>query len=234
MIQSYLKAFSQLPDPRFRRVILLSLCFAVLLYGVTFVVLGWVFGELAILAASWWETGGAILGGAAVVVASLFLFPAVLSGFVGLFLDDIVTAVEAEHYPTLPDTRPQGFLESLAGSLRFAGLALLVNLIALPLYFIPPVNAFAFLLVNGFLLGREYFELVALRRLSRTEVYALSRYYRRRLWWAGTFTAVLLLVPFVNILAPLVGVAAMVHILQGLDMGKALPVVVEGPGREVS
>ncbi len=232
MIQSYLRAFGQLPDPRFRRVILLSLGLAVLLYGVTFVVVGWLFGELALMAASWWEAGSSILGGVAIVVVSVFLFPAIMSAFVGLFLDDVASAVEAEHYPLLSAPRTQGFLESLAGSLRFAGLALLVNLIALPLYFIPPVNAFAFLLVNGFLLGREYFELVALRRLSRPEVRALSRYYRRRLWWSGTVTALLLLIPFVNILAPLVGVAAMVHILHGLDLGRALPVVVELPGQQ--
>ena len=104
------------------------------------------------------------------IVASGFLFPAVMVLIMSIFLEEIAEAVEGRYYPGLPPARPQPFGEMLWGSLSFALLTLVANLAVLPLYlvflFIPPLIPFVFYLLNGYLLGRESFELVAVRRLD--------------------------------------------------------------------
>jgi uncharacterized protein involved in cysteine biosynthesis len=71
-----------------------------------------------------------------------------------------------------------------------------------------------FYAVNGYLLGREYFELVALRRVDATEAEAMRSRFRGRMFLAGLVTAFLLTVPFVNLVAPIIGTAAMVHLFE--------------------
>jgi uncharacterized protein involved in cysteine biosynthesis len=90
----------------------------------------------------------------------------------------------------------------------------LLNLILLLFLLIPPVFPFVFYGVNGYLLGREYFELVAARRLDPAEARSLRRRHGRTLFIAGVLIAFLLTIPFVNLVAPLVGTAAMVHLFE--------------------
>ena len=54
-------------------------------------------------------------------------------------------------------------LRSLVLALKFFGIVILGNLLALLLLLIPGVNIGAFFLVNGYLLGREFFEFAAMR-----------------------------------------------------------------------
>jgi CysZ protein len=158
-------------------------------------------------------------GIAAVIIATL-LFPGLISGLSGLWLDDVAATVEARHYPHLPAPRKTPLHESLAMSARLTGRTMLINVVLLPLYlvllFVPPLNLVIYYGVNGRLLGREYFETVALRRLAPAEIDALRRRYGGSIWAAGAMTAFLLTVPFLNLLAPVIGTAAMVHIFQKL------------------
>jgi len=98
---------------------------------------------------------------------------------------------------------------SLAQGARLGGLALLLNLLALPLYLLPGPNLPVYLLLNGYLLGREYFEVVALRRLDAAATDRVRRRWRLRLWAIGAVIAPLLLIPLVNLVAPVIGVALM-------------------------
>jgi CysZ protein len=98
-----------------------------------------------------------------------------------------------------------------------------VNLAALVVYLtVAPLAPFVFWLVNGFLLGREYFQLVALRRLSPAEAAALRRRHAGRIWLAGTAMAVPLSVPVVNLLVPIVGVAVFTHQFQRMTRDAAV------------
>jgi CysZ protein len=90
-----------------------------------------------------------------------------------------------------------------------------VNLLALVLYgFVGPFAPLMFWAVNGWLLGREYFQMAATRRLGRDGARALYRAERGRVWRAGMLMAAPLSLPFVNLLIPVLGAATFTHLVQ--------------------
>ena len=118
-------------------------------------------------------------------------------------------AVETRHYPNAGPVRQVGIGETIMDSLGFLGLMIVVNVLALILYFFIPI---AFWIVNGILLGREYFQMVAVRRVGRSEAKALRKQNRMQIWIAGTLMAVPLTVPVVNLVIPILGAAAFTHL----------------------
>lgn len=223
MIQSFAKAIAQLSDPALRRVIWRALLGAVVIFALLCAG-GW----LAVAQLRLTEIGAVntlleILGGLAVFVLAILLYPASVTALVGLFLEDVAEAVERRHFPQLPPARAPGVAEQAWAGLRFAFIALALNVVALPLYlallFVPPLNLFVFYGVNGYLVGREYFELAASRRLPPEEVTELRRANRWRVFLTGVATAFLLTVPLVNLVAPIIGTAAMVHLFEALRRG---------------
>ncbi|MGQ0677644.1 MAG: EI24 domain-containing protein [Rhodospirillales bacterium] len=225
MIDAFAKAIRQLPDPALRRVAARSIAGAAgvfaLLCGA-----GWfALAQLRLSEITLLNAAVDVLGALAVLALAVVLYPAAVSALIGLFLEDVARAVEREHYPQAPAPRAQGVAEAALGALRFALVAVTVNLLALPLYlalmFVPPLNAFVFYGVNGYLVGREYFELAASRRLPPEGVREFRRANRARVFLAGGLTAFLLTVPVVNLAAPIVGMAAMVHILERLRHARA-------------
>jgi uncharacterized protein involved in cysteine biosynthesis len=95
-------------------------------------------------------------------------------------------------------------------------VAIGLNILALPIYFIPILNFFVFYILNGYLLGREYFEAVALRRLSAGEVGELWRREKGRLIVAGVVITLMLTIPFLNLVAPVVATAFMLHLFESM------------------
>ena len=142
-----------------------------------------------------------------------------------LMLDDIAQAVERRHYPERAAAREQPIGEAVMAALAFAAVMLLLNLLALPFYllllFVPPLNLFVFYLLNGYLLGREYFELVAARRFDAAGVRRLRRKYRGRVMLAGVVIAFLLTVPIVNLVTPVVATGFMLHVFERLRRREA-------------
>ena len=215
MFGAIAKTLGQLNDPPIRRVLGKTLGLAILGY-VLFVVLvylliGWLAGLTG------WMEGLAQFGGVAfAIVISWFIFPATAAAIAGLFADEVIDAVEARHYPALPPGKPVPVLEAVFDGLKLAGIALVVNILALPLLVIPPVYILFTWGVNGWLLGREYFEMVAFRRMDRASARDLRRRHNRTFTIAGVIIAVCLTIPFVNLLAPVLGAAFMVHVAQNV------------------
>jgi uncharacterized protein involved in cysteine biosynthesis len=144
---------------------------------------------------------------------SVFLMVPVASAFSGLFIEDIADAVEDRHYPGLPPVTPVRLGDSLVDSLNFLGLVIAANVLALVLYiFAGPFIPVVFWAVNGWLLGREYFTLVATRRLGREGAKALRAQNSGRIWLAGILMAAPLSVPLVNLVIPVLGVATFTHL----------------------
>lgn len=160
----------------------------------------------------WLETGLQVIAGAGFLVGLVYLLPAVSALVAGLFLDRAAGIVERTDFPADPPGEDLPLGPSLLGSLRFFGVVLLVNLVALAFLLVPVVNVAAFFLANSYLLGREYFELAAARRRSVGEARALRRANRARVWLAGGLIAGFLLIPVLNLAAPLFGVALMTHL----------------------
>lgn len=222
------RALAQLGDPRFRAVLWkslgLTLLALVLVFWAVMLLLGWLLPESVTL--PWIGAVGfvdTLVSWAAVglmLALSVVLMVPAAAAVVGFFLDDVAEAVEARHYPGLPPAKPLGLGRQLADALRFLGLVVLVNLGALVVYLaVPPLAPLAFWAVNGFLLGREYFQLVALRRVDRRQAEALWRRHLWRIWLAGTALAVPLSVPVLSLVVPMLGVAVFVHQVQRVAPG---------------
>ncbi|WP_299438970.1 EI24 domain-containing protein [uncultured Rhodospira sp.] len=224
MIGAFVKSVEQLGDPRVRDPIMLSLALTVAIYLLLVAGLWFGLGAVDVVDPPWLDTVIDVAGGLAAFVVALVFFPAVVTAFVGLFLERVAEAVERRHYPKLPAAREVPIGESIAGALSFALVAVGLNVLALPLYiFLPAFNLAIYLLLNGYLLGREYHELVAARRLDRSRLTGERRQHRWRIMLAGVVVAGLMLVPVANLLAPVVATAFMVHIVQALrgDPGSA-------------
>lgn len=219
MLTALFKAFAQLSDPALRRVVRLSVLGAIGCY-LALVALVW-FGlpHIRFFDQGWADAGTGVALGLAALVLPILFFPALVTAIMGAMLDGVADAVEARHYPRLNWPRPQKWAEVLAGTLRFLALTILVNLLALPLYLILLITGFTVVLavvVNGYLLGREYFDLVAVRRLDPAQAKLCFRNHLGRLWLAGGVIAVLFSIPVLNLVAPVVGTAFMVHLFQSL------------------
>jgi len=212
MLGAFVKAIGQLGDPAIRRVLWVSLGTSLILFLLLWTGVGWVLTQTTLFQTGWLETATEVLGGLATLVVSWLLFPAVVSTTTGFLLDDVAESVERRHYPGLPPPRSQPLDEVIVSALKFLAVLLVLNLGVLLFLVVPPLFPFVFYGVNGYLLGREYFEVVAARRLDASAARSLRRRNAGTVFVAGLLLALLLTVPLVNLLAPLVGTAVMVHL----------------------
>jgi uncharacterized protein involved in cysteine biosynthesis len=215
-------AFDQLGDPRIRRVLWLGIASAL------FALIALAAGATVLLAnvrlagGGWLDTAVDVAGGLAAVALAIVLFPSVVGLIAGFLLEDVARAVEGRHYPGLPPPRPQGVGEAVWTAARFFVLLAVLNLLALVfVYWIPVVNIPVFVLLNGFLIGREYFEMAALRRLPPAAARRVRGEHGGRVFIAGVALAVLLAIPLVNLLVPVLATATMVHVFQGIARERA-------------
>lgn len=226
MIASFAKAAAQLAEPRMLRVLLLGIAATLVLYVILYVAVAWTLANIHLFSWHWLDSIADILGGAAVFILTLLLFPAVATTVLSFLSERICLAVEDRFYPGLGAPRAQGVGELAFQALRFALIALLVNIVALPIY-IPlaiflGLGAALYYVVNGYLLARAYFELVAWRRLEPRQGDALRRAHLGRLWLAGIALAIVSTVPFLNLIAPVLGTAAFVHEFESLRQRERL------------
>jgi CysZ protein len=152
------------------------------------------------------------LVGAGLLVPLFFMLPAVSALVAGFFLDDAAEIVERTDFSHDPPGQALPLGRALLYGLRFAGLSLVVNLAALLLVFVPVVNLVAFFTANAYMLGREYFEMAAARFRPTPEAAQMRVENRLTVLAAGALMAALLLVPVLNLLTPLFGIALMVHV----------------------
>jgi CysZ protein len=134
----------------------------------------------------------------------------------GLYLDDIANQVERVHYPADPPGKEMPALAAVGVGRKFFFVVLVVNLIALFLLLVPGVNLIAFYVGNGYLLGREYFEMVAMRHLPPDEARRLRKANMGYVSLCGLIIAGLASVPILNLLTPLFATAFMVRVYKSL------------------
>ena len=165
MLTAAIQAFRELFTPPFRAVLFKCVGFTIGLLALLVIGLEGLFSHF-VEWPHWIETTIEWLGGLALVVGSIFLIPPVTSLMAGLYLDDIAGQVERTYYPGDPPGKEMPALAAVGAGLKFFLVVLVVNLVALFLLLVPGVNLIAFYAGNGYLLGREYFEMVAMRHLS--------------------------------------------------------------------
>ncbi|MEM1129441.1 MAG: EI24 domain-containing protein [Pseudomonadota bacterium] len=225
MLGDFARAVGQMGDARFQRVLAMGLGLTIaLLIGFYLAVVwlvGWAVPDTITLPlvgqVTFLQTlaeGASLL--AAIALSTLLMVP-VASAFTGLFLDAVADAVERQHYPQLPPAPGTPFLTALGDSLAFLGVLVVANLLALFLYILfPPFAPLIFWALNGYLLGREYFHLVALRRMPADAARAMRRRHAGQIWLAGGLMAVPLSVPLLNLLVPILGAATFTHLFHRL------------------
>jgi len=219
MFTPILRAIGQLGDPRLLGVLVMSLalsavCFFVLAAGCTWAVHHWITDNPALAGHNILGDIASAMGGVAAVVAAVWLFLPVAIAIGGMFQEPVCRAVERRWYPGLPPAAGTSMLapvwDGLVLGLRMTLYSLAGLLVGL---LIPGFGLPLGLLIAGWGLGRGMFASIAFRRMSRAE--ALAKYHSQRgaVLAQGIALALLGSVPLVNLLLPIVGPAAMVHMV---------------------
>ena len=227
MIDAAVKAFAELFTQPLRRVLLKSIGLALLLIVLIGIGLHRLLAVAAENGATWaeqttgfaphaaWSTLAFILSlmaGLGIVTGALFLMPAV-SAFIGsFFVDEVADVVEREHYPAEPPGTALSFFRALIEGIKFALLALAVYLCALPFILFAGLGVVILLIANAYLLGREYFELAAMRFHPPHEAKALRKRNAMMVFLAGLVIAVFVSIPIVNFATPVFAMAFMVRV----------------------
>ncbi|WP_417259499.1 EI24 domain-containing protein [Celeribacter sp.] len=225
MFSDFAKALAQMTDPRFRAVLGKGIGLALALLIAVYIAFVWVLGLFLpdTVTLPWiGEIGLGLalsIGSFFVMIGlSVFLMVPVASAFTGIFLDEVAEAVEDRHYPALPPAPQMSLSDTIMDSLGFMGVLIAANIVALALYLLLNIAApLIFWGLNGYLLGREYFQMIAMRRLGREGAKAARKRHMGEIWVAGALMAVPLSIPLVNLLIPVLGVATFTHMFMRLE-----------------
>jgi uncharacterized protein involved in cysteine biosynthesis len=227
MIDAAVKALVQMFSPPFRWVLLKSSGLALGLIVLFAIALHRLLVWLATAGANWVESMFgvsapapisifvwvlSIAAGIGIIVGSVFLMPAVTALLGSFFVDDIAFEVERTHYPTEPVGTPLPLPRAVLQGAKTALLAILVYLIAVPFLLVAGAGAVIFFLASAYLLGREYFELAAMRHQPIAQAKRLRQTHRSTVFLAGILIAAFVSIPIVNLATPLFATALMVHV----------------------
>jgi uncharacterized protein involved in cysteine biosynthesis len=180
------------------------------------------FGPHAHLPASalgWFLSLAAALG---IIVGSVFLMPAVTAVVGSFFADQIGDEVEREHYPADPPGKALPLWLAFWEGTKTALLAVVIYLCAAPLLIFAGFGAVIFFLATAYILGREYFELAAMRFRPPDEAKALRKRNAGAVYIGGLFIAAFVSIPIVNLATPLFAMAFMVHLHKRLGGQKQI------------
>ena len=231
MLDAAVKAITQMFSPELRRILWRAIGLALILIAVVSILLQRGLAWLATSGETWAEStlGGyhsaldalswvvSIAAGFGILFGAVFLMPAITSLIASVFVDDVAEEVERLHYPADRIGTAQPIARSLIEGSKTALLTLLVYLIALPFVFFAGAGLFVFFFATAYLLGREYFELAAMRFHPVAEAKAMRRQNASTVFAAGCFIAAFVSIPILNLATPLFGMAFMVHIHKRLS-----------------
>jgi len=221
ILSAFFKALGQIGDPRFRRVLFIGIGLTLALLVAVYAAFLWLLQvvtpdvtTLPLIGEVTWIDD--LLGWSSLLlmlVLSTFLMIPVASAITSMFLEEVAQAVEDRHYPGLPAAIKVPFGDAVRDTINFLGVLIGANVLALFLYALfAPAALFIFWGLNGFLLGREYFTLAAMRRVGRDGAKALRKRHIGTIWTAGVLMAIPLSVPLLNLLIPILGAATFTHI----------------------
>jgi uncharacterized protein involved in cysteine biosynthesis len=226
MIDAAVKALKQMFSPPMRAVLLKSVLLALLLIVLAAIglhrVISWlvesgsvtVEGTLGtaihvpLTLLSWVLTIAAALG---LLAGGIFLMPAATALVGSFFVDEIADHVERTDYPADPPGTALPLSRAIIEGSRTALFAVLVYLCALPFLLLAGVGFIIFFLATAYLLGREYFELAAMRFRTPEEAKTLRKRNATTVFMAGLLIAAFVSIPIVNLATPLFAMAFMVH-----------------------
>ncbi len=213
VVKALFLAIAQLDDPACVGVLVRSVLLSLLAYGLLLAVGIW--GTHALLLTAHWPAWlAALLGTIGVLLLAFWLFLPTVMVIATLYMERIVRAVEARHYPYLPAPTPAALTAQMWDGLALGVQVLVLNAVALLLaLLIPGIGLAVAIVVSGWAIGRGLFVAVAMQRMGRGQAQDLYRRRRLAVLVPGMLLAAAATVPGLNLLVPVVGTAAMVHVL---------------------
>ena len=226
MLKPMLLALAQLDDPVFLGVVLRSLAWAAFAFGA--ILFGAFWGLHHLVTAQGWSGwlgwGAGLLGGAGAALLATWLFLPVAAAIGTFYVDRIAAAVEARHYPWLGMPRGASVWTQLVDAIAVGARVLLLSLIAIPVtLLLPGLGIVLAWMVAAWAIGRGLFGAVALRRMSRPDARTLAHRLWPKILAQGAILAAAGVLPLLNLLVPVLGTAALVHVLQGGWRTNAIP-----------
>ncbi|MAQ55474.1 MAG: hypothetical protein CMM82_01130 [Rhodospirillales bacterium] len=217
MLNSIIKSLNQIYTAPFRRVLFLSIFLSLLTTLLLWALINKIMFNTTLTSITWLEWILDILGGGATFILLVLFLPTLVGLIASFMLESICRSVELVYYPSLPKAKGQTLFTGMLVGLRFTVTMIVLNLIFLPLIVIPPVYLFASWALNGYLLSREFFELVAYRRLDKVNVNRIYKKFRFTLLGYGLVIAFISIIPVINFIVPLFGTAVMLHAFQRIQ-----------------
>jgi CysZ protein len=232
ILEAARQAAGHLFSPPFRGVLLKSLGLSLLVLAVLWVALQQAFVWMALPLldgvlpgwvgdGGWFDLAATILAGLGLAAGLALLIAPVTAIVAGIFLDDVAALVEGQDYPRDPPGTAVPMLASLVLALKFFCIVVIGNIVALLLLLVPGVNIAAFFVVNGYLIGREFFEFAAMRFRPEAEAKAMRRRNAGTVFLAGLVIAAFMAAPLLNLLSPLFACAMMVHLHKKVEAAEA-------------
>ena len=165
--------------------------------------------HLPVTAIAWLLSLGAGLG---IVIGSVLLMPAVTAIVGSFFADEVADAVERDCYPADSPGRALPLWLAMWEGIKTALFALVVYLCAAPLLLLAGFGGVIFFLATAYILGREYFELAAMRFRPPAQAKRLRKRNAGTVYLGGLLIAAFVSIPIVNLATPLFAMALMVHV----------------------
>lgn len=220
MLKSAFRAFGDLLSPEFRSVLSKALGLTIAMFIAVLVIAEVAIASFTHFSWPWADRLVEIGTGLALLVAFFFLMSPVTAAFAGLFLDQIAEKVEERHYPWDPRGTPLPAGKAVLMPIQFFIVVLLVNLAVLPTVFFG-FGALVLVAANAYLIGREYFEMVAMRHMPVEEARMLRRENSPAVFFAALLPALMSVVPFVNLVVPLFSTAYFTHLFKSVQASSA-------------
>lgn len=213
MLSPLSRAIAQLQDPVFLGVVLRSLALSVVVFLSLLAGSVWAVGHL-VNQPGWLGWLAGLAGGIGAALLALWLFVPVALLIATLYMDRVAAAVDRRFYPELPVPVGAPLATQAWDGVVLGAQVLALQLVALLLAIaLPGVGIVLGWMVAGWAIGRGLFVGVAMRRMSRAEARLLYEARRLPVLVPGLALAVAGSMPGLNLLVPVVGTAAMVHVL---------------------
>jgi CysZ protein len=214
-----MRALAQLDDPAFLGVLVRSVAWSVVCFAALHVAAIMMVHHLLNLQ-GWLAWTADILGAVGASLLAFWLFLPVAAAIGTLYFDRIAFAVERRHYPWLPPPAGAPLTVQAWDGISVALRVLALNIVALVLaLLVPGVGLLLGWIIAGYAIGRGLFVAVAMRRMPREAAESLYAARRSSILLTGGILAAATYVPFANLLIPVIGVAAMVHVLDSAMAG---------------
>jgi len=210
-----IQTFKSLKEANLFSIMILCAILAVVVVLALVVSITWITGYLVNFEKEWIDTLFTWIMGIVTGIGGWFMLPALTVLIGGMFQEKVIDRVEKAFYPDSSRTETPKFWPDFWHDIKFTGWALFLNILVLPLHFFV-IGFFVSIILNSYLLGREFFESAAGYHLGKNEASELGKQNLRIVYGGGLVITLMTLIPILNLFVPIIAVVWMVHVYHGI------------------